>query len=87
MGIALDQGRSRRIAATGVQGVAKGSEVGAQLIGNGTGAFGGWAVNGATLGPEAAGDGGLRRPAAEPGSGGLASVDVTAAGPWIPALA
>ena len=40
MGIALDQGRGCRIAATGVQGVAKGGEVGAQLIGDGAGAFG-----------------------------------------------
>ena len=40
MGITLDQGRSCRIAATGVKGAAKGGEVGAQLIGNGAGAFG-----------------------------------------------
>ena len=40
MGVALDQGRPCLIPTVGVQGVAKGGEVGAQLIGNGTGAFG-----------------------------------------------
>ena len=40
MGVTLDQGRGWRIAAVGLKGIAEGSEVGAQLIGNGTGAFG-----------------------------------------------
>ena len=38
MGVALDQGRSCRIAAIGVKGDAKCGEVGAQLVGNGAGA-------------------------------------------------
>ena len=41
MGVALDQGRPCLIAVVGVKGVAKGGTVGAQLIGDGTGAFGG----------------------------------------------
>ena len=40
MGVALDQGRGCQIDAFGVKRVAKVSEVGAQLIGNGAGAFG-----------------------------------------------
>ena len=40
MGIALDQGRGGLFAAVGVKGDAKGGEVGAQLIGDGTGALG-----------------------------------------------
>ena len=40
MGVALDQGRGCRIAAIDDKGDAKGGEVGAQLVGNGAGAFG-----------------------------------------------
>ena len=40
MGIALDQGRGGLFVAVGVKGIAKGREVGAQLISNGAGAFG-----------------------------------------------
>ena len=40
MGITLDQSRDGLFVAVGVKGVAKGYEVGAQLIGNGAGAFG-----------------------------------------------
>ena len=40
MGITLDQGRGGLFVAVGVQGIAKGGEVGAQLISNGAGAFG-----------------------------------------------
>ena len=52
MGIALDQSWGYRIAASGLQGVAKSVEVGAQLIGNGAGAFGGRAVKVQPLGPK-----------------------------------
>ena len=40
MGITLDQSRGGMFVAVGVKGVAKGSEVGSQLISNGAGAFG-----------------------------------------------
>ena len=40
MGITLDQGRGGLFVAVGVKGLAKGREVGAQLIGDGAGPFG-----------------------------------------------
>ena len=40
MRITLDQGRGGMFVTVGVKGIAKSGEVGAQLIGNGAGAFG-----------------------------------------------
>ncbi|CAI8161816.1 MAG: Uncharacterised protein [Synechococcus sp. CC9902] len=76
MGVNLDQGREGLgRAGAGVQPVAKAAAIGAQLIGDGAGSVGRWAVYGATTGAIAACDGVVRSASPRDRSRGQRHVD------------